>query len=213
MGPLRSLVSILILGAALNGCSRAADHNPPRTEYDPATGRLRRLEYDSTGNGRHDAVSIMDGARLLRIELDLDENGKVDRWDFYGPDRQLQMVGFSSGNDGIMDSKAFYAADGSLLRIELSTRRDGHFNRVEFYASGVLVRSEEDTNFDGRPDKWETYRPNRNPSAGDPPYTIESVAFDDTGRGTPQRRFFYGPRGDVIRVEIDPDGDGRFVTQ
>jgi hypothetical protein len=192
------------------GCSRQPSGEKPRADYDPKTGRLQRLSYDASHNGRNDAVSIMDGTRILRIELDLDENGKVDRWDFYRADRSLEKVGLSRANDGVMDAQAFYTPDGTLARIEVSTGRDGRFNRVEFYEGGVLVRSEEDANADGRPDKWETYRPNPNPGPGEPAYAITSAAFDDSGRGTPGRRFQYGDNGQIAKVEVDADGDGRF---
>jgi hypothetical protein len=53
-------------------------------EYDPQTGKLRLLKYDSDGNGKVDTVSYMDGSRVVKIEIDKDEDGKVDRWDYYG---------------------------------------------------------------------------------------------------------------------------------
>jgi hypothetical protein len=186
----------------------------PKPEYNPETGRLQRLAFDANRNGRNDSVSVMDGSRIRRIELDLDENGQVERWDFYGSDGKIEKVGFASRNDAVMDSQAFYAADGTLQRIEISTRRNGRFDRLEVYQAGVLVRSEEDQNGDGRPDKWETYRPEPNAARGEPKYVITSAAFDDEGRGTPQRRFIYGPpNGRIVRVEIDPEGDGTFVAK
>jgi len=191
------------------GCSQPPGEKA-RADYDPKTGRLQRLTYDANHNGRNDAVSIMDGTRILRIELDLDENGKVDRWDFYREDRTLEKVGLSRLNDGVMDAQAFYTADGQLQRIDVSTKRDGRFNRIEFYEAGALVRSEEDSDGDGRPDKWDTYRPNPSHAAGEPAYAIESSSFDDERRGKPGRRFVYGNNGHVARVEVDPDGDGRF---
>jgi hypothetical protein len=205
---LRVAVTAALLTAACSGASS----DRPRLEYDPESGRLRRIEYDASGNGRRDAVSIMDGTRIRWIELDLDENGKVDRWDFYGPDNKLEKVGFSRQNDGILDAHAFYSAEGELRRIETSTRRDGRFDRVEFYERGVLARGEEDLDGNGQPDKWETYRHEPDAAPGEPSYVITSVAFDDAGRGTPQRRFVYGRNGQVMRVEIDPDGDGQFVV-
>ena len=191
------------LGAA---CSQAAVDGP-RAEYDHETGHLRRLAFDANRNGRNDAVSVMDGTRIDHIELDLDEDGKVDRWDFYRGGQSLQYVGLSRLNDGVMDSRAFYGSAGELVRIEVSSGRDGRFNRVEFYDAGALVRSEEDTNGDGRPDKWETYRPNANASPNEPPYVIASVAFDDSGRGTPQRRLVYDENGRSVRVEYPSAGD------
>ena len=50
----------------------------------------------------------MDGTRIIRIELDLDENGKVERWDFYKAGGELEKVGLSRLNDGVMDAQAFY---------------------------------------------------------------------------------------------------------
>jgi hypothetical protein len=212
---LTTTVRALAASAALLGlaaCSPTPAGEKPRAQYDPKTGRLQRLTYDANHNGRNDAVSIMDGTRILRIELDLDENGKVDRWDFYREDRTLEKVGLSRLNDGVMDSQAFYTADGKLQRIEVSTRRDGRFNRTEYYEAGVLTRSVEDADGDGRADRWETYRPNPASAPGEPAYAITSAAFDDEGRGVPGRRFFYGEKGHVERVEVDPDGDGSFES-
>src|SRR5688572_12919525 len=187
----------LVLAATLAGtaaCSPAAGDERPKADYDPETGRLRRLSLDLDRNGRHDAVSIMDGARIEYVEVDADENGKTDRWDFYRG-HTLERVGFSRLNDGVMDSQSVYGTDGTVARIELSTGRDGRFNRIEWYEAGVLIRSEEDTDGDDRPDKWETYRPNVGAGPNEPPYTIASVAFDDSGRGVPQRRVVYEPDG------------------
>lgn len=201
--------SLACAAFAAVACSSAGG-DTTRLEYDPDSGRLQRIEYDASGNGRNDAVSVMEGTRIRWIELDLDEDGKIDRWDFYGPGNRLERVGLSRQNDGTLDANAFYAADGTLRRIEISTRRDGHFDRSEFYESGALARSEEDTDGDGRPDTWTTYRREPAAASGEPSYVITSVAFDYVRRGTSQRRFVYGDHGQVVRVEVDPDGDGRF---
>ena len=71
--------------------------------------------------------------------------------------------------------------------------------RTEFYEKGVLARAEEDTNADGKIDKWETWQDG----------ALAMVAFDTTGRGTPDRRLVYGPGG-AVKVEVDPDGSGVF---
>ena len=73
-------------------------------------------------------------------------------------------------------------------------------NRFEHYEKDVLVRAEEDTDGDGKIDKWETYDGAR----------LASVAFDTTHRGTPDRRLIYGADGSA-RLEVDSAGDGHFV--
>jgi len=103
---------------------------------DTKTGKLQLLKYDSNGNGTVDTWSYMDGVRILRIEIDADEDGKLDRWEHYGADQKLEKVGLSPSGDG----KA---------------------TRTEWHEQDVLVRAEEDTDEDGRTDKWETYENGR----------------------------------------------------
>lgn len=179
--------------------------------YDADTGRLRTLETDANKNGRIDTVSYMDGARIVRIELDLDENGHVERWDFYDAAGQLEKVGLSRSNDGVMDAVAFYDPAGELQKMEISTARDGRFDRTEFYEGGRLASSAEDTNRDGRPDKWDSYRVVPAPAGQPVDYTITATSFDDSGSGRPERRFVYGAQGAIAQVEIDTKGDGNFV--
>ena len=38
------------------------------------------------------------------------------------------------------------------------------------------------------------------------------VDLDLVGKGYPSQRLVYGPQGDVVRIETDSDGDGRFVS-
>jgi hypothetical protein len=168
-------------------------------QYDEQTGRLKQLAYDSDKNGRTDTISYMDGARVLRIEIDKDEDGKVDRWEHYGPDQKLEKIGVSRPNDGKEDAWSFAGPDGAITRVEISLKRDGKITRIEHFEDELPVRAEEDVDADGRMDKWETFEAGR----------LTSVSFDSTHRGTPDRRIVYGADGEV-RVEVDPDGDGRF---
>jgi len=194
-------------------CSGTPAGEKPVAEHDQTTGHLSKIALDANKNGKNDTVSYMDGTRIIRVELDLDENGKTERWDFYRPDGTLEKVGFASRNDGVMDSQAFYATGHVLDRIEISTKRDGRFDRTEFYENSVLVRSQDDVNGDGRPDKWDSYTPRPDHAAGEPAYAISSSAFDDSGSGHPERRFIYGPKGSVARVEFDRDGTGQWRTR
>jgi hypothetical protein len=169
--------------------------------YDQKTGKLQLLKYDSDGNGKIDTWSQMDGARVVRIDLDKDEDGLIDRWEYYGPDQKLEKVGFSRMKDGKEDAWSYAGADGAVERIEVSTRRDGNVSRIEHFEKERLVTAEEDSDGDGKIDKWESYDGER----------LASVAFDTIRRGAPDRRLVYGSSGDA-RLEVDPDGTGRFVT-
>lgn len=170
--------------------------------YDPATGRLQQLRLDSDKNGAVDTVSYMDGTRLIRIEIDKDEDGRVERWEYYGTERRLEKIGFSRANDGKEDAWSFPGPDGSVVRVDISTERDGRITRTEHYQKGVLTHAEDDDDRDGRPDRWEMYDSGR----------LSSVAFDTTHRGTPDRRLSYRPDGTAV-AEVDPDGDGAFTRE
>jgi hypothetical protein len=180
-------VAIATLLMIASGCSRAAQDRP-RAQYDPKTGRLTRLAFSSTNSGANDAVAFMDGTRIERLELDQNHDGTSDRCESY-------------------------ARDGTIVRVDVSTARDGRFDRSEFYESSLLARVEQDTNGDGRVDQWESYRTERDAVTGALATEVGAVAFDDTHRGTPNRRLVFDREGRVARIEIDPDGDGTFIDQ
>ena len=167
----------------------AACHNGNRNKqieavYDKKTGKLQLLKYDSNNDGKPDTFGYMDGSRVLRIEIDQDEDGKIDRWEYYDANQKVEKVGFSRAHDGKEDAWSFTGPDGTINRIDYSTRRDGKVTRTEHFEKGALVSAEEDSDEDGKMDKWETY--------GDAHLT--SVAFDTLHRGTPDRRLIYGPK-------------------
>jgi len=194
--------TLLSLTFMVGSCGTPSGDAQIQPEYDKQTGRLQLLKYDSNSNGRVDTVSYMDGARILRIEIDKDEDGKVERWEYYDADQKLEKVGFSRAGDGTEDAWSFAGADGSIVRIEVSTERDGRVTRTEHYERDTLTRAEEDGDGDGRTDKWESYDDGR----------LAMVAFDTIARGSPDRRLVYGADGSA-RLEIDADGDGIFVLQ
>lgn len=193
-----ALAISLICGACDGGTGASKQMQPV---YDPKTGKLQLLKYDSNGNGKIDTWSHMDGPRVIKIDLDQDEDGVIDRWEDDGPDQKLEKVGFSRMKDGKEDAWSYAGPDGSVARIEVSTRRDGKVNRIEHFENDRLVTAEEDSDGDGKMDKWETYDGER----------LASVAFDTVHRGTPDRRLVYGASG-TAQLEVDADGTGRFVA-
>jgi hypothetical protein len=180
------------LGVAMAACGggehapRSADVPAVTPAYNAQTGRLEQLAADRSGDGKIDTWAFMDGVRLQRIEIDRDGDGRPDRWEHY---EEVPAADARAAESPVR-----------LVRVEESSGSDGAISRREFYEAGVLQRVEEDTNLTGRASKWEYY------SQG----ALARVDLDLAGRGTPDQRLFYGPTGDVQRVERDADGDGRF---
>lgn len=175
--------TILLMFVAA-GCSAPPD--PRRTnfevqregvyaKYDPNTGRMTRLDVDTNNNGKIDAFSYRDGPVLLRIELDQDEDGKIDRWEHYGAGNKMTHIGTSSKGDQVEDTWTYADADGLMARVESDTNRDGVVDKREIYASSS-------TDPKGR--------------------VLQVVELDVDVAGNPGRRLHYRPDGSFERVEV-----------
>jgi antitoxin component YwqK of YwqJK toxin-antitoxin module len=174
-------VTWLLAGLAASSCAPAPTNDSVQATYDKKTGKLSQLTVDATKDGKPNIYSYMDGTKFVRIEIDNDEDGKIDRWEYYGPDQKLQKVGFSRANDGKVDAWAYEAPDGSIGKVEISTLRNGRVDRTELYENGVMVRAEVDSDGDGHPDKWETYANG----------ALATVAFDTKHTGVPDKTIDY----------------------
>ena len=66
----------------------------PRVQrvYDPATGKLTMVAYAADGSFRIDHWCYMDGERLLRMDVDENGDGAVDRREYYGPGERLERT-------------------------------------------------------------------------------------------------------------------------
>jgi antitoxin component YwqK of YwqJK toxin-antitoxin module len=173
-----------------------------RPSYDTATGKLTELTFDFDKNGKIDTWTQMQGGRPVLTRMDRDEDGKIDRWEYLDENAKLVKVGFSRGNTGTPDAWAYEGADGQVERVEVSSRGDEtRIDRWERYRpGGVLLEADEDTDHDGRADKWETYDNG----------TVKTVAFDENRDGRADRRLTYD-RGTLVTVETEPDASGKYL--
>ena len=208
-----SVAAVLVL-ACTAACSDPENErlkSTTRATYDRTTGRLTELTYDSNRNGRIDTWTDMDGNRPVATRIDRNEDGRIDRWEYYDDHGRLARVGFSRKDDGEPDAWAFPGPDGRVLRVEISSTGDEtQIDRWERYdpagagadGMGTLVAAEEDTDTDGRVDKWETYDKG----------VLTTAAFDENDDGTPDRRLTYAS-GRLALIETAPDASGRFTKQ
>ena len=180
---MRRVLLITVVCAGLSGCSSPRpDPSSGTTQptYDKTTGKLTQLTYDANKNGKIDTWTDMDGARPLHSRIDADEDGTIDRWEYYDDKGALAKVGYSRKKNGKVDTWAYPGSDGKVERVE----------------------TEDDTNDDGRPDKWETY-------VND---VLRTSSMDETGDGRPDRRLTYDG-GTLVLIESDPDSSGAFRTR
>jgi len=145
------------MGVGTNACARRQESDDVKAKYDEKTGKLGQLTVNVAKDGKPDVFSYMDGGVVSRIEIDNDEDGKIDRWEYYAAGQKLEKVAGSRSNDGKPDSWFYQASDGTVSKVEQSTRKNGRVDRTEYYAKGQLARAEQDTDGDGHVDKWEEY--------------------------------------------------------
>ncbi|HUQ86235.1 MAG TPA: hypothetical protein VM096_01670 [Vicinamibacterales bacterium] len=200
---LRELVAAGCL-ATLAGCGPApGQQRRVVPSYDDFTGRLIRLSADHNGDGRIDQWSYVDGSRPIRGEADTDDDGRIDRWEYFDASSVLTVIGTSSRGDGVEDTWAYPSPskDGETVTVT-SRHRDRALDHREYFRGETLLRTEDDTNADGRIDKWQRYD-------GE---VLREAAFDTSlQRGRADRRVQYDEKGRFAYVEEDADGDGRFV--
>ena len=182
-------VGILLAASA---CSR-----PQRASgvYAHDTRELVRIDYDRNGDGVIDVRTYMREGRPVRLESDGDGDGRIDRWEYYDGSGALLRVGSSTRLDGRED--AWVRQAGRERVVELSTARDNRVDRREFHRDGVLVRTESDSDGDGRVDVWEEFENG----------ALVRVLFDEDKRhGRPTRRIVYGADGDAAVEPVEQDG-------
>lgn len=210
----RAFVATAIVASCVGaGCAdpdRARVKATTQANYDRATGKLSEITYDKNKNGRIDTWVKMDGSRPISAQIDSDEDGRIDRWEEYGPDGALTIARISRAKNGAPDQIIYMKAAGDVDRIEYLevsdvTGKEGVVRR-EFFERGQRVRAEEDADGDGLMDRWEHY---------DASGAQVAVEFDTIQpyTGKPNRRMNYSPTGELLSIETEPDGAGGYLKK
>lgn len=112
---------------------------------------------------------------LLRKELDINFDGKVDILKFYDVNGDLEREEMDLDFDGRIDAANVYDA-GVLAVREVDTAFDGGTDVWKYYDAGALVRKERDANGDGAVDSWEYFKDGK----------LTRVGSDRDGDGEPE---------------------------
>ncbi len=129
-------------------------------ELKPQPGE-KGTAYDTNHAGRPNlwkySVVVAEGReRVVRREVDLNGDGKVDEWDAYDEDGNLAKAVYDLDFDGKPDLVVTYEK-GQLVKKELAPGFDGMVRTVAFYENGKLVRKERDSKGTGKIDTWEYF--------------------------------------------------------
>jgi hypothetical protein len=158
----------LAVAPSLGGCSttKGAAAPVPRAE---GIAQLPRPEekvttVDLTRDQKPDlwsySVTVKDAQgvereQLVRRELDLNADGRLDLVNFFGPGEVLERSTLDLDFDGKVDVTHFFDPRGVVIRKERDLDSNGAVDEWAFYEKGALVRKERDANGDGKVDTWE----------------------------------------------------------
>jgi antitoxin component YwqK of YwqJK toxin-antitoxin module len=172
MSRLRAGAAVLLGGMVLLGC--ATDSAAKKSDADEGvalsdsirqkrSGDEKVTEYDLNGDKKPDVwvyTKVFKGPdgkdleRVVRKELDINWDGRVDISRTYDEKEQLSVEKLDLDFDGKVD-QVNYFEKGVVVRKERDLTAAGKPSLWLFYERGKLVRKERDTNGDGKVDYWE----------------------------------------------------------
>lgn len=171
----RSLrVTVLAAAVALVGCATTGGAEKKADEAgdgeqvaenirQKVSGNEKVTEFDLNGDKKPDVWTYtvtapgpdgQDVERVVRKELDLNWDGKVDISRTYDEREQISREALDLDFDGKVDQVTFYEK-GIVVRKERDLSAQGKPSLYLFYEKGQLARKERDTNGDGKIDYWE----------------------------------------------------------
>ncbi|HLT29920.1 MAG TPA: hypothetical protein VK013_07750 [Myxococcaceae bacterium] len=118
------------------------------------TERLVRKQLDLNGDGRVDvAQAFDDDGRLVREALDLDFDGRIDQVNHYDAKGQVTRKERDLNSDGRADLWHLFE-QGQLVRKERDVNGDGRIDYWEYWEADAIDRIGEDLDGDGQVDRW-----------------------------------------------------------
>lgn len=195
-GKMASAVGLLILGAA--ACA-TPDGGGDRKDSDaPAEARAARGNDQLQALVIDDARCVSAGKRVSQIDLNHDEfadlitvyantdkgeivgckqadlnfDGRLDAFYYYGPEGEIEREQFDLDFDGRIDLGRYFEGE-IVAKDEQDLDLDGAVDTWRFYDKGRIVRMETDRDADGRPDMFTYYVSER----------IDRIGYDVNGDG------------------------------
>jgi hypothetical protein len=125
-------VALALLGFAIHQFKEQRRNASSRPE-------VQTIERDDNHDGKPDHFYTYHGGTLSKVEADRNFDGKIDEWEFYDREGQIERLELDQNFDGRPDLWRFYE-NGSLVRSEQDTDFNGQPDWFGFYEHGILVR-------------------------------------------------------------------------
>lgn len=137
----------------------ARDTEIKHESCDPAGKEVRTFKGDSSlSSGKSFVTRVYEGGREVCSFSDLNGDGNIDLYTFYGPDGRIRRREAAYTISKNIDEIAVYQ-NGELTVVMRETNFDGRLDTWDFYEGGRLIRRERDKTGDGRIDEWWSFEP------------------------------------------------------
>ena len=159
----------------------AADRPVTITHEDCDVNSAQAQKADSNSDGKVDIISVMSGGKEICRALDLNMDGRIDRYVYFDAAGQVRRVESDYDRDGRIDEVSNFK-NGELIRKDREMNLDGKVDTWDVYEGGKLVRRERDSDGDGKVDQIWTWPDARRPGCA-------IVASDHDGDGKAESGF------------------------
>lgn len=164
----RTLTLCILSGFALFLLPACGSTTNSGDEGDYAAKDALIEKADINGDGRADMVRyFVEGKAgtesaanktLIRAELDLNFDGKIDKKNFYNAETgMLEKTELNWDFDDNVDMINFYDSDGKIEAQKIDRDFDGRFDVLKRYKIGLLYSRQIDSDGDGKMDLWEYF--------------------------------------------------------
>ncbi len=165
-------------------------------------------KLDSTKNGKPNIfmTNTVKGPDVMtKIESDVDGSGKINLVVFKKNDKKyLQKM--DTDHYGVFDVEDAFDENGRMIRESVDSKKvkNGTYDDNYYYENDLLVKEVLDSNFDGKPDVWVTFKYN-------PDNSFKECVIERDGNydGKVDEWHYTDNQRRVIRVEKDTNGDGK----
>ena len=235
-------IVLLVLAAACANPDQARINATSRGRYDPLNGKLIELTYDRNKHGKIDTWIKMDGKRPVCARIDTNDDGIVDRWEYYGDHGELVRAGWAraapppNGAAPVVEPAApsvssappaepadpCAATAASLLKPDAWAYMgpDGKTARIEYLEVSAITGQEVVV-------RREFYEHDKIVRAEEDSFgdgvidqwetyidgKRHTVELDDGHDGVPDRRLTYDTSGALVLIESAPDGKGGYLKK
>jgi antitoxin component YwqK of YwqJK toxin-antitoxin module len=172
----------------------------------PAWAQEKIMRQDTNEDGKIDQVALFDKrGRIIKLEIDSNADEVMDRFQYYEKERDYFESGKRtrherlSSDTGQVIQVVQFDSQERPLKMQKDTTGDGLFDSIYHFKEGMLSSYTKDTDADGKPNIWQTYR-------DDKPLQRR---MDNDGDGRVERITNYDAEGLPSESLHDLDRDGR----